>query len=84
MDFEGLVCEPYGPLLEVVASIRDNLKASISCPGLRKTILERILCSKAVQTFLSGEPLLLERMMKGWERARKRAGESAPQDFSSR
>jgi precorrin-2 dehydrogenase/sirohydrochlorin ferrochelatase len=84
MDLEGIVCEQYGPLLETLASIRENLKAGIPSPPLRKAILERILSSKAVQRFLSGEPRLLEKMMKGWERARKCTDRSGPKDPSSR
>ena len=61
-----------------------HIPAPIAERLVGKAIIERILSSRAVQRFLSGEPRLLERMMKGWERARKCTDRSGPKDPSSR
>ena len=69
-ELEGVIPERYGPLLDRVAAIRARMKETVPSPDARRRILERLLHSEAVRRFLAGEDKLLERMERGWERAK--------------
>jgi siroheme synthase-like protein len=72
LDLEKHLPEHYGPLLEQLSVIRTHLKRTIASPSDRKQILEKVLTSAAVARFLSGDDVLLKRMVTGWERAKPR------------
>jgi len=69
-ELEGEIPERYGLLLERVAAIRARVKDTVPSPDARKRVLERLLRSEAVRRFLAGEDQLLDRMDRGWERAK--------------
>lgn len=69
-ELEGEVPERYGLLLDRVAAIRSRMKETVPSQDARRRILERLLRSEAARRFLAGEDQLLNRMDKGWERAK--------------
>jgi len=69
-ELEGVVPQRYGPLLDRVAAIRTRMKETVPSPDARRRVLERLLHSEASRRFLAGDDRLLERMERGWERAK--------------
>jgi siroheme synthase-like protein len=69
-ELEGAIPERYGLLLDRVAAIRARAKETLPSPNARRRVLERLLTSEAARRFLAGDDRLLERMERGWERAR--------------
>ena len=70
LELEGAIPETYGQLLDRVAAIRARVKETFPSPDTRRRVLERLLHSEASRRFLAGDDRLLERMERGWERAR--------------
>jgi siroheme synthase-like protein len=69
-ELEGAIPERYGLLLDRVAAIRSRAKGTFPSPDARRRVLERLLRSEAARRFLAGDDRLLERMERGWERAK--------------
>jgi len=69
-ELEGTIPERYGLLLERLAVIRRRMKETVPSQAARKRFLERLLRSEAVRRFLAGDDQLLNRVEKGWERAK--------------
>ena len=69
-ELEGAIPERYGLLLDRVAAIRARVKETFPSPDARRRVLERLLHSEAARRFLAGDGQLLERMERGWERAK--------------
>lgn len=69
-ELEGAVPELYGLLLDRVAAIRARVMETFPSPDARRRVLERLLHSEASRRFLSGDDRLLQRMERGWERAK--------------
>jgi precorrin-2 dehydrogenase/sirohydrochlorin ferrochelatase len=72
-DLEGHIPERYGLLLDRLAHIRSRMKETVPSQGARRRILERLLRSEAVRRFLAGDDHLLDRMERGWERAKPKS-----------
>jgi siroheme synthase-like protein len=69
-ELEGVIPERYGLLLDRVAAIRARVKETFPSPDARRRVLERLLHSEAARKFLAGDGRLLDRMDRGWERAK--------------
>lgn len=69
-ELEGAIPERYGLLLDRVAAIRARVKETFPSLNARRRVLERLLHSEAARRFLAGDDRLLERMERGWERAK--------------
>ena len=69
-ELEAAIPERYGLLLDRIAAIRVRTKENLPSEDARKRVLERLLHSEAARRFLAGDNRLLERMERGWERAR--------------
>jgi precorrin-2 dehydrogenase/sirohydrochlorin ferrochelatase len=69
-ELEAAIPERYGLLLDRVAAIRARMKETVPSPDARRRVLERLLRSEATRRFLAGDDQLLNRMERGWERAK--------------
>jgi precorrin-2 dehydrogenase/sirohydrochlorin ferrochelatase len=69
-ELESTIPERYGLLLDRIAVIRKRMKETVPSQDARKRFLERLLRSEAVRRFLAGDDQLLNRVEKGWERAK--------------
>jgi siroheme synthase-like protein len=63
-ELEGFLPERYGPLLQKLADIRNELKRRLPTPELRKAALEEILATDAITRFLEGEDAPLEEVLR--------------------
>jgi siroheme synthase-like protein len=71
-EFEGVVTDRYGLLLDRMAAIRARMKETVSSQPARARILERILLSEASRRYLAGDEQLLNRIEDGWKKAKSR------------
>ena len=69
-ELEAAVPDRYGLLLDRLGAIRSRMKETVPSGAARKRILERLLRSKAVRRFIAGDDRLLNRVEKGWARAK--------------
>jgi len=68
LELDAAIPERYGPLLEKIAVVREQLKRTLPTPSSRKQALEKLLASEAVRRFLEGEDDPLERLLEETEK----------------
>jgi len=59
-ELETLLPERYGPLLDRLAAVRNELRRRLPTPELRQQALAELLATEAITRFLEGEDAALE------------------------